>query len=411
VLSPSPRHLQLLTELLGGERRASHWLKGPQARNLLGSVKVGSVPRDVQLVAREGELVVGVESVHAFLQAELFWWMVSILWTIAISSEVEPLLGDGVMGFRFQRAFLEDPATSGVMFGDPHRAHERWQRFPSRIAADHPDGILATNTLDIRAFYYSVDVRPGRIISAFYAAKGEPLPRSRALRVLTTLLDALHLRFAERCAGTQPRRGDLGIEGACPLPVGLPSSPVLANMLMSLVLDDLATAPDTLAVASYADDVIVMTPSLLDLDEKPADYFARLGLSSAEDPYVLRSPSTAGLAQLTLRLERAARPTVGTRATRPRRVRRPRGRSAPRATGTPTSTPATAPTGAGVCGPCFAPRIVATASRASCVGRSCGCSTRSGSGCPARRSPSASKSWSRNSTTVYSSPCGPTGRR
>jgi hypothetical protein len=89
-VSPSRSHQALLTELLEGERTASDWLKSPQARQLLGTVKVGSVPRDVQLVAHEGELVVGVESVHAFLQAELSWWIVSILWTVAFSATVEP---------------------------------------------------------------------------------------------------------------------------------------------------------------------------------------------------------------------------------------------------------------------------------------------------------------------------------
>jgi hypothetical protein len=305
VLTPTANQRQLLTELLDGDRRAGHWLKGSQARRLLASVKVGSVPRDVQLVAHDGELVVGVESVHAFLQAELFWWMVSILWTIAASSVVEPLLGDGVTGFRFQQAFLEDPATSGVMFRDPYAAHGRWERFPSRVAAANPGEILATNTLDIRDFYYSVDVRPGQIISRFFEVKGERVPQGRALRVLTTLLDALHLRFAQRCVEVRPRRGELGSEGSCPLPVGLPSSPVLANMVMSLVLGDLDAVPDTLATAAYADDVIVMTRSLLDLDEKPADYFARLGLASSEEPHPLKSPSTEGLAHLTMRLEKS----------------------------------------------------------------------------------------------------------
>jgi hypothetical protein len=305
ALTVTPKLRQVLTELLDGELSSSDWLKSAGAQKLLGSIKVGSVPRDVQLVAHDGELVVGVESVHAFLQAELFWWMVSILWTITIASEIEPLLGDGVMGFRFHPAFLEDPATSGVMFRERHAAHARWEKFPSRIAAEHPDEILATNTLDISDFYYSIDVRPGKIISRFFDVKGLPVPKIRALRVLTTLLDALHLHFSERCAEVQPRRDQLGGEGMCPLPVGLPSSQVLANMVMSLVLGDLDAAPDTLASASYADDVIVMTRTLLDLDEKPADYFARLGLVSAEEPYPLKTPSTDGLAHLAMGLEKS----------------------------------------------------------------------------------------------------------
>lgn len=305
ALSLSAKHRQLLAELLDGDRKAIEWLNGAQARNLLGTVKVGSVPRDVQLLAREGELVVGVESVHAFLQADLFWWMVSILWMIAIADLVEPLLGDGVMGFRFQQAFLDDPATSGVMFRDQYQAHDRWRNFPSRVAAANPGKILATNTLDIRAFYYSVDASPAQIISRFFEARGEKVPQAHPIRVLTGLLNALHSRFAERCAEVQPRLGDLGTEGRCPLPVGLPSSQVLANMLMSLVLDDVDSAPDSLAAAAYADDIIVLTGSLPDLDEKPADYFQCLGLVSAEEPYPLRSDSTAGLARLTLRLEKS----------------------------------------------------------------------------------------------------------
>jgi hypothetical protein len=305
ALSPTKAQRQLLGELLDGDRGAGDWLKGAQARKLLASIKVGSVPRDVQMVADDGELVVGVESVHAFLQAELFWWMVSILWTITIAPLIEPLLGEGVIGFRFHPGFMEDPATSGVMFREPYASHAWWEKFPSRIAVKHPGEILAANTLDISDFYYSVDQRPGRIISRFFEVKGQPLPKIRALKVLTILLDALHRRFAQRCADARPRPDQLGGEGSCPLPVGLPSSRVLANMLMSLVLGDIDAAPDTLASAAYADDIIVMTQSLLDLDEKPADYFERLGLASAHDPYPLNTPSAEGLAHLTMSLEKS----------------------------------------------------------------------------------------------------------
>lgn len=174
-----------------------------------------------------------------------------------------------------------------------------------RIADKHPGEILAANTLDISDFYYSIDAPPGAIVSRFFKVKDEPPPKTRARVVLTRLLDALHLRFAERCAEVRPRPDQSGGEGECPFPVGLPSSRVLANMLMSLVLADLDAAPDTLASAAYADDIIVMTQSLLDLDEKPADYFERLGLSSAQEPYPLDTPSAEGLAHLTMGLEKS----------------------------------------------------------------------------------------------------------
>jgi hypothetical protein len=294
-----------LVALLDGEVKPTAWLDSSSASALLKTIKIGSVPRDVRLLVRGGELVPGIESVHAFVQAHLFWWLVSILWSISIAEAVDPLLGDSIKGFRFHFAFLEDPATSGVMFRDQAQAHERWEKFPSRVAAEHPGEILATNTLDIRAFYYSVDATPSKILSNFFDSKGENAPGARRLRVLTALLSAVHARFAELCAEVQPRRADLGEEGRLPLPVGFPSSQVLANMVMSMALGDIEARPETVAAAAYADDLIVMTKSLPDLDEKPADYFARLGLAEAEEPYALSAPTIEGIARLRVRLDKS----------------------------------------------------------------------------------------------------------
>lgn len=296
-LGLAPPQVRELQRLLDREIEVATWLASDAGKTLLTGINVGSLPRDVQLLFRDGEPVVGVDSVHAFLHARTFWWLVSILWSLSIATAVDPLLGDGVLGFRFRKAFLDDPSSSGLMFADQRAARKRWKELPGEVRKQHPGEFLTAAKLDLRAFYYAIDAGPDEIMRAFFAAKGVRRPRSPRLRVLTELLEALHQRYAENCTRVAPRKADLGTEGARPLPVGLPSSQVLANMIVSLVVDELG-ARDAVAVGAYADDLLVMTRTLPQLREAPAPFLARLGLIETESPYELRSASTSGLGRL-----------------------------------------------------------------------------------------------------------------
>ena len=256
--------------------------------------KSASVPRDVRLVVRDGEQVVGVESVHAFVQAHVFWWLVSILWCLSLAESVDALLPDPVYAFRFHSSFLDDPTTSGRMFRNQTQAHKRWKSFPARVAKEYPDQPIATLSLDVRSFYYSVDayhrgsayvLRPPRTTAA----------EETSLAGFTELLDALHQRYAELRQEVQPRRKELGDEGTAPLPVGPPSSQVIANLIISMAISDVEELPTTLAVASYVDDLIVMSMALPEFEESKNTYFARLRLADAKEPFSIPSKSTATL--------------------------------------------------------------------------------------------------------------------
>ncbi|HWM54108.1 MAG TPA: hypothetical protein VNO20_01780 [Solirubrobacterales bacterium] len=294
------RHRQLV-QLLDGVIDPREWLEGP-GRAAMRGVKIGLVPRGPHLVAEQGKLVAGIESVHAFLQAPLFWWLVSILWTITMSRSVDPLLGDGVKGYRTHPKFLKDPDSEGRMLSSS--GFGSWLEFPGEVAEASPGVTLAANKVDVRAFYYSIDAGPRQILNRFFASRGARAPQTRHARVLTTLLEALHQRCAERCAEIAPRRADLGYEGDSPLPVGPPSSQLLANMVMALVIDEIEANEEVLGAAAYADDVIVMTPALPEIEEGPAAYLARLGLCGEAAPHKLQADSLQGIARLQLNIEK-----------------------------------------------------------------------------------------------------------
>ena len=165
-LSPT-RHRQLV-QLLDGKIDPRQWLKGP-GRAARREIKIGLVPRGPHLVAEQGELVAGVDSVHAFLQAPLFWWLVSILWTITMSRSVDPLLGDGIKGYRAHPKFLKDPDSEGRMLSNS--GYGSWLEFPGEVADESPGITLAANRVDVRAFYYSVDAGPRQILNRFFASR------------------------------------------------------------------------------------------------------------------------------------------------------------------------------------------------------------------------------------------------
>jgi|GEM_PF-7085358 len=303
ALTLSPERRRQLVALLDGALDPDEWLEGP-GKALLREVRIGLVPREARLVMQEGDLVAGVESVHAFLQAPLLWWLVSILWTITVGRSIDPLLSDSIKGYRFHQKFLEDPTSEGRMLRNSGNSYRRWREFPGQVADENRGVTLGANTLDVRAFYYSIDAGPRQILNRFFASHGRRAPQTRHARVLTTLLEALHKRYAERCTEVQPRFSDLGYEGESPLPVGPPSSQVLANVVMAMAVEEISVNSEVLSAAAYADDVIVMTRALPEIDEGIATYFGRLGLCEEAEPHMLRVDSLEGLARLQLNMDK-----------------------------------------------------------------------------------------------------------
>lgn len=295
-------HRAALTSMLDGRTGVEEWLSTQAAQRLLSSVRVGCVPREVQAVPRDGEVVVGVQSVHAFLHAPVFWWLVSNLWCITVGRAFDPLLPKEVIGFRLHPGFIEDPSRNGWMFRSRSDEHSQWRAYASTVSAEFSGEVLAANTIDMRDFFYSISATPSRILKEFGRTVAKPPKASRHMRVLTALLDHLHERFARRSEEVRPRPstsvGD-------PLPVGAPSSQILANMVMSIAMRDLREATDAQGIAAYADDLIVVTRQLPEISEETGAYFRRLGIVDGPDAR-LQSPSTNAIAVLRVGLEKSA---------------------------------------------------------------------------------------------------------
>jgi hypothetical protein len=304
ALSLSGSHRETIRRLLSGEEKVEDWLATPSAKRLLGQIDVVCLPRDVQLVTREDLQRIGVENVHAFLKAPLFWWLISILWCITAGRRIEPLIGDEVMGYRLHPGFLENPQGNGLMFREHRRSHRMWRNYPRTVAKSFPGEVLATNTIDLHDFYYSVNALPSRIVSRFLEFQEGVKPKARHARVLTHLLNHLHRRYAARCAAVRPR--STLTDASRPLPVGLPSSPILANLIVSLVADDLASRDHVDAVAAFADDFIVMTHELPEMAESPEAYFSRLGLLRGPDPPAVDSEGVDPIASLIVSLAKSS---------------------------------------------------------------------------------------------------------
>jgi hypothetical protein len=305
ALDLGPGHRAALRGLLAADIPVKAWLASSDGTRLLKAVQVGCVPRDVQLVARTGQPAVGAQSVHAFLHAPLFWWLVSILWCIEMGRLLDPLLDDEVIGYRLHPGFLTDPTANGVMFRRRSDAYQRWQGYAQSMARERPGEILAANTIDIRDFFYSICAKPTDLVSAFLRTLTRRPRMARRARVLTTLLDALHLQFGQRCQKIGARSVTTE-EDTVPLPVGAPSSQILANLLMSLVRRDLSGTSGALGVAAYADDLMLVTTALPDMSEEISAYLARLGVIASEDDASLQSPSVGQLAVLRVGLEKSS---------------------------------------------------------------------------------------------------------
>jgi hypothetical protein len=304
ALSLASNHRSMIVQLLSGQLDVDQWLATPSAKRLLSSIRVGCVPRDVQLVTRDDHQRIGVENVHAFLSAPLFWWLVSILWCLTAGRRIEPMISEHVMGYRLHPGFLKNPEDNGMMFREYRRSSRIWRRFPNSIAKQYPGQVLATNTVDLQDFYYSVRALPGAIVARFLRSQEGRAPRARHARVLTRLLNELHRRYAQRCAEVRPRPALA--DDSIPLPVGLPSSQILANVIVSLVVDDISDVQSVDAVAAYADDFIIMTRELPRMAEPPQDYLARLGVMRSPDPPVLASELAEPVARLIVSLAKSA---------------------------------------------------------------------------------------------------------
>src|SRR5271163_1955715 len=176
-----------IVRLLDREVAFPAWLETPGAATRIGRVRIGCVPRDLQLVTRGGVSTVGVESVHAFLHAPLFWWLVSNLWCIEIGRLLDPLLGEHVKGYRLHSRFVIDAQQCGTMFRNSRKAYRGWSDFASGQATNAPGETLAASTLDLKDFYYSIVASPSKILDAFVQSLDARLPISRRARTLTRL--------------------------------------------------------------------------------------------------------------------------------------------------------------------------------------------------------------------------------
>lgn len=299
-----PPHRAILVALLDGQLDPQDWLSSTAASRLLREIQVGCVPRNVQLVTTDGQAKVGVADVHAFLRAPLFWWLVSILWCLTAGRTVDKYLAEAIKGYRLHSGFLSEPDQRGLMFRDHKVSYRAWKGFPTSVAGEFPGEVLATNTIDLRDFYYSSTAAPSEIVAKLMRSRGKRLRRGSRSHALTYLLDALHGKYATRCHEIKPRP-HLTPESV-PLPVGLPSSRILANVIVDRACEDLEAQPSVEGVAAYADDLLVMSLELPAMTETPAEYLMRLGLIvDAEDPR-LNSPRSQQVASLVIGLEKSA---------------------------------------------------------------------------------------------------------
>lgn len=285
TLELQPRDRLMLTHLLDGSLPIEEWRSSTRGRRMVASVGLGALPRDVQVVDDEDLSGVGVLSMHGFLRAPLFWWLVSILWCISPGSQLDERMHDGIIGYRLHRRFRSEPSTSGLMFQDPGASYKRWQRSPGRAAELLPGAMLAATTLDLQDFYYRIQATPSLIIRSF-RARADRFRLSRRAQILTMLLDILHERYAE-CDRVVKPRPNVQIARAVPLPVGPPSSRILANIVMSIAITELERQPPLVGVTAFADDLMVVSRILPALEENNADYLGRLGvIVSSNEPHL-----------------------------------------------------------------------------------------------------------------------------
>lgn len=128
----SPNRERALRSAADGTMEPAAWLTSETAKKLLEAIAVGAAPRDLQLVLRDGQERVGVESVHAFLRAPIFWWLISHLWCLEVGRTLDQHMSARIMGYRLNEQFLAAPERSTQMFSQPRAAYARWQSLRPR---------------------------------------------------------------------------------------------------------------------------------------------------------------------------------------------------------------------------------------------------------------------------------------
>ena len=213
----------------------------------------GCVPRNVQLVTKEGQPKAGVADVHAFLQAPLFWWLASILWCLTAGRTLDPLLDDEIMGYRLHPGFVEEPGQRGLMFRDYKTAHKSWEalRFDNLEGVSWP--VWPPTRLTSGTSTTSRHCAPEHNRLALPEGEGKRWRRGQRAHTLTQLLDVMHARYTARCREIKPR--PFLTEASSPLPARFPSSRIMANFIVDLARGDLVTLPHIEGVAAYADDL------------------------------------------------------------------------------------------------------------------------------------------------------------
>ncbi len=318
ALTPlSAQDRQDLTALLTGTVSVADWRSSPNGLRLVKSIRASLMSRDVSLGAADGTGAVGVESVHALLRAPHFWWLVSHLWCSTVGRSAESLfparfdlVGDAIDlgsepvfldGQRLSPEYRADPWASGEVLEHHRVGYRRWKRRPEQFSPGVGDEPVSVCRFDLKDFYYSVRASPTEILAALRRRAEVGLQVTRLETTLTELLDLLHAAYAERVRTLRPRP-DVPTD-AVPLPVGPPSSRVLANAIVGLVARDLIDRTQIAGIAAYADDMVAVATVHPRYGESTADYLARLGVVDDAEALQVRR-RTAALGAFVLRAEK-----------------------------------------------------------------------------------------------------------
>nr|WP_254924230.1 MULTISPECIES: reverse transcriptase domain-containing protein [unclassified Rhodococcus (in: high G+C Gram-positive bacteria)] len=211
------------------------------------------------------------------------------------------------MGYRLHRSYIDSPHTSSQIFGNDRSAFLAWQETPNRVSQLLPNETIAAATVDLKSFFYSVNLPPSEIMDRFMKENKNNQRLSIAGRVLTNLLDALHLQYSSKMKHLNPRKESS--PGEVPLPIGLPSSKVLANLTMGIAIQELKNRAEIIEVAVYADDILILTKSLPNLLEGAAKFLQRIGViqKNTENDFGLQtSPQGASLARFDVGLSKTS---------------------------------------------------------------------------------------------------------
>lgn len=296
-----PRAHELLVHLLDGEL-AQTPDAGQLADDRFGRIALGVLPRELQLLIRD-EPRVGVGSVSAFVDASRFWWVVAYLWCIEVGRSVDRQIADAIFGYRLDPPFARSPGKSGRMFRRTRPIREEWSRVANATSVAHDYDVVAAATVDLRGFYYSVDAPPSRIVRTFLSGTGRRLAQRG--QALTSLLDIAHQLYARDDRELAPR-GDSLAQGEWPLPVGFPSSMILANLIIATVVKELEVLDSVAGLSAYADDILIVSTTLPEVDEDPDAYLRRIEVIEGDDERLfLNSHTGRTLAKLEVALEKS----------------------------------------------------------------------------------------------------------